>query len=133
MEKTPEEIKKGLECCSGGTCRKGGCPYAPFIKCGSNMHDDAIEYILQLEQESRCADALLKDAITCIKRLESQVPKWVSVKERLPEEYSNCIVWNGAYINVALYWGDGRWWPAGGYFVNDITHWMPLPEGPKEG
>lgn len=53
--KTPEDIKKGLECCSveyrcPTDCRP--CPYVarkPF--CESEMHRDALGYIQQLEAE----------------------------------------------------------------------------------
>ena len=45
--KTPEEIKKGLECCTHGTCI--ACPYS-YDGCTSNMEKiDALEYIQQLE------------------------------------------------------------------------------------
>ena len=45
--KTPDEIKKGLECCAYGTC--DGCPYAED-GCATNREMiDALEYIQQLE------------------------------------------------------------------------------------
>ena len=54
--KTPEEIKKGLECCTHATCN--GCPYAQD-GCATNREMiDALEYIQQLEKEH---DALLAD------------------------------------------------------------------------
>lgn len=61
--------------------------------------------------------------------------EWISVKERLPEE-SN--------INVLVYTVTGQQYVAGCYdvfgvkrfFTNAmpivVTHWMPLPEPPKE-
>lgn len=64
---------------------------------------------------------------------QKDVPRWISVMERLPEE-------NGFYL--CLYksiggdeglsiqkWHNGRW------NLNEIyaiTHWMPLPKAPKE-
>ena len=46
--KTPDEIKKGLECCTHGTCNS--CPYAED-GCTSNREKiDALEYIQQLER-----------------------------------------------------------------------------------
>ena len=45
--KTPDEIKKGLECCTHGTCNS--CPYVED-GCTSNREKiDALEYIQQLE------------------------------------------------------------------------------------
>lgn len=47
--KTPDEIKKGLECCAYGTC--SNCPYAQD-GCTYEMEKiDALEYIQQLENQ----------------------------------------------------------------------------------
>lgn len=47
--KTPEEIKKGLECCTHATCN--GCPYAQD-GCATNREMiDALDYIQQLEHQ----------------------------------------------------------------------------------
>ena len=52
--KTPDEIKKGLECCKDDTsCGKGTCPYRDSIgsaECIQYMAGDAFAYITQLEQ-----------------------------------------------------------------------------------
>lgn len=71
-------------------------------------------------------------------------PKWISVEERLPElipcnagtAYSEAvIVWtNGRKAMVAVWDGidflcAADYWEAWG---EKITHWMPLPELPKE-
>ena len=57
--KTPEEIKKGLECCTHATCN--GCPYAQD-GCATNREMiDALEYIQQLERER---DAAVEDLET---------------------------------------------------------------------
>ena len=54
--KTPEEIKKGLECCkSNPTCSI--CPYYNEDDC-QVMESDALAYIQQLERER---DAAVKD------------------------------------------------------------------------
>ena len=56
--KTPEEIKKGLECCLFGQC--GSCPYSEEYGCDCSEHlrDDIREYHNQLEAER---DAAVKD------------------------------------------------------------------------
>lgn len=72
-------------------------------------------------------------------------PKWISVKDRLPElipcnagtAYSEAvIVWTTGRKAMVAVW-DGidflcaaDYWEAWG---ERITHWMPLPEPPKEG
>ena len=63
------------------------------------------------------------------------VQEWISVTERLPESGKESVL-------IALRWGevgigwceDGRW---NSEFVNEyeegeVTHWMPLPDAPKE-
>ena len=46
--KTPEEIKKALECCA----RMTGCAACPYVgdKCALKVSVDTLEYIQQLEQ-----------------------------------------------------------------------------------
>lgn len=66
------------------------------------------------------------------------MPRWISVKDRLPDDQRNVLVVNGhCYIRIVGYWGKrgGQWrWLHNGCFAhyNDITHWMPVPEPPKE-
>ena len=59
---------------------------------------------------------------------------WISVKDMLPEPPAQCLVYSGKEhilrrMETATYteWG----WMTPGYF-QEITHWMPLPEPPKE-
>lgn len=94
-------------------------------------------------------DTLLKDAQTVCKRnrdnfrfgvlnnireniaIMPTVGGWISVKDRLPnnsqpEEY---IVVNSGKVQLDIYL-DGMWITP--HMVKQITHWMPLPELPKE-
>ena len=59
------------------------------------------------------------------------VPAWVSVKDRMPEENVPVLVWElqgFAYVDV---YKDGVW-EVGTPNLAKFTHWMPLPEPPKE-
>ena len=75
---------------------------------------------------------------------------WISVKDRLPEcEKEVLIVTDNGIITTAMY-EDGKmstddsawnWWEYRYYNSDDVynncvddkvTHWMPLPEPPKE-
>ncbi|KJR47377.1 hypothetical protein UF75_2221 [Desulfosporosinus sp. I2] len=59
---------------------------------------------------------------------------WLSVNEQLPEEYTMVLIWDGDNIYRAEY-VDGEWHGIPdntGFFLDSITHWRPLPEGPKE-
>ena len=63
--------------------------------------------------------------------------EWISVKDRLPDAFCKVLaVWkaNGETVIDTAFWTDS------GFSVNHwvvmqtkITHWMPLPEPPKEG
>ena len=79
---------------------------------------------------------------------------WISVKDRLPGEDGRYLVYNMFYCNAVVtiasfstclenedeYDFDGEKRPGwfsyddeyGYYEINGVTHWMPLPEPPKE-
>lgn len=68
------------------------------------------------------------------------VNKWISVKDRLPEIGKSVLIyypkWDGDEIQVAKLEGDGMMFDICGEFnigTGVITHWMPLPEPPKDG
>ena len=68
-------------------------------------------------------------------------PHWISVQERLPEEFVD--VWairddgNGSYFNMGIYRyiGNGEWEAAPRYIacVPDVVLWHQLPDKPKKG
>ena len=69
--------------------------------------------------------------------------KWISVTERLPEKgidvlcfISGIVGTLASYAEVFTYIGDGKWEDSAGNWnygdILNITHWMPLPEPPKE-
>lgn len=69
------------------------------------------------------ADNLISNGVT--------VQKWIPVSERLPEKNTTVIAATDyGVVFQALYAYDG-WDLWEGNEVN-ITHWMPLPEPPKE-
>lgn len=121
--KSPEEIKKGLKCCVDleGKCFE--CPYNNGL-CDASLELDALAYIQQLEQ--RLVEA------------NETSPRWISVMERLPEDGQKIIAAfrdSGGWIVDQARYGNGEFdFASWAYVWNDnITHWMPLPEPPKEG
>lgn len=61
---------------------------------------------------------------------------WISVKDRLPEDYIKVLVavTDVAGTFVAVVWREDNNWNdgEGGWPNEDVTHWMPFPEPPKE-
>ena len=66
----------------------------------------------------------------------SMLAQWISVKDRLPEESSEVlfVLYGKVYLGDYLL-NEAFETPAGSVFLDDeaVTHWMPLPEAPKEG
>ena len=93
---------------------------------------DAIEELLK-EVQSRENDCinLTGECATYY----AQIPHWISVEERLPERWKHCLLrfknkndsWGG--IELGYLASDGKTWSDENH---TITHWMPLPEPPKE-
>ena len=64
------------------------------------------------------------------------VCEWIPVSERLPERRETVLVCDVRenYMNAWEYLGRDEWlWDSTIWRTEDITHWMPLPEPPKEG
>lgn len=60
---------------------------------------------------------------------------WIPVSERLPEEYTMVLVWEGDYAFRAEH-AEGKWYEATNEPISEhvnITHWMPLPPAPNGG
>lgn len=59
---------------------------------------------------------------------------WISVEDRLPEEGQSVLVhYVDGWMPVA-HLLNGKWYQSGGETSwLSVTHWMPLPEPPKEG
>ena len=64
-------------------------------------------------------------------------PKWISVKDRLPELHTKvlcCGIKGGRFIAELTTWGYERhliWDKKNGRGCPEVTHWMPLPQPPK--
>lgn len=116
MMKTPDEIKKGLERC-GEVGRCVACPYYQ----GHNVLN--------------CVLHKSRDALALIQQLEAQVPRWIPVEEQ-PEPPEDDVYycygyWIGSGKKQAetAEYSYGEWKIANNFV---LTHWMPLPEPPKE-
>ena len=59
--------------------------------------------------------------------------KWISVNDRLPERFERVLVCRKDKKVEQGFRDVGDWWHVYGTRTKHITHWMPLPEPPKEG
>ena len=87
---------------------------------------DAIEELSNAQEQwiEQERNALLKS-----------IPRWIPVTERLPEKFENVLVANkrGKHYDIDKGWWNGSFFDrcAKGSYSN-VTHWMSLPEPPKE-
>lgn len=79
----------------------------------------------------------------CAMRLERRtadvVPShWINVEKRLPYVahpvlcFSKSLDGKSYYYSVDYMLDDSQWWNAGLTWKYEVTHWMELPEPPKE-
>lgn len=146
MNLKPEELVKALRCCAEGEC--SGCQmYEDMQRC-------------QEQTLASSADQIERDQKEIAELREKQ--QWIPVAERLPEELVCVnVVWvNRApepyyekikgvpFSGTACFFGERWYWDSPVVLdmlseygkddpdlvddAVDITHWMPLPEPPKE-
>lgn len=78
MTKTPDKIKKGLECCTSRDCGGSKCPYFNEKSCNAAKSADALALIQQLQKdkadmlEERELNDFLRDRV---KQLEAEKTK----------------------------------------------------------
>ena len=116
--KKPEEIKKGLACCAKASLEE--CDHCPY---GNDC--DIFE-----------ACNLYRDALAYITQLEACVQKWINVHDIEPDYNTVAVVlarnsenWGFSKFIIAAFI-NGEWIGVPPEWV--VTHWMPIPEIPKE-
>ncbi|HAI2043532.1 Eaa protein [Escherichia coli] len=96
---------------------------------------DAVAAIAEVRGWNACRAAMLQSQGNCIK------DDWISCSERMPEDTKMLLAFSQGEI-VAAYWNwvvnpiDYKKYRAftylSGNILDDVTHWMPLPEPPQE-
>lgn len=142
-----EEIVRALRCVStaGGENACEHCPYWKEEKVpeeerpiygADTMHScdvdrvglDGADLIERLT--ARCARYAEEIAVA------QERTRWIPVTERLPEVGRRVLATSGAFVGEAFRAQSGEWariyGPWNDFLERSVTHWMPLPEGPKE-
>lgn len=122
MEMNPKELVKVLLYCGNG----GDCD-----SCCHPCHGEHGEF------EWRCLGPLLLRAATQIERDQKEIEalrekqRWISVTEKTPEYDMPQLALNADGDALIANYVYGEWFDTWGQDV-EVTHWMPLPEQPKE-
>ena len=85
----------------------------------------------RLHQQEAEIEKLVQERGTM--KASSPTMEWISVEERLPKEKDVVLASTmDKDICFALWGDDGNSYNSNGFLELNITHWMPLPEPPKQ-
>ena len=116
----------------------------------SKQRDDFAQTIHEQKMEiERLREIATRDCDICANKMLKDERRWIPVTERMPEEDEDVLVFNGAECFVMALVNKDKtdvWHWDGSYYMEwqnfngtqhadvcDVTHWMPLPQPPKEG
>ena len=103
------------------------------------MNDELVKRLR--EHNGWALNETLDEAADAIEQLQALVPRWIPVTEKPPlkvgdDGYNGYLVYANGYYEVADYTTDkldnAPYFHVNGEYEPDVTHWMPLPEPPKE-
>ena len=106
--------------------------------CHSNEDCRDCEFMESDRNEKSCVNILFEDAADIIEslsdKLEAAQPKWISVEDELPPVGEKVLVCANNVRVMAFIDCEDVWHRDTITFrlPGAVTHWMPLPEPPKE-
>ncbi|EJL4255085.1 DUF551 domain-containing protein [Shigella flexneri] len=100
--------------------------------------DNAIIMLDRIDTLENCDDDRIEAVKAVLRRLAGNYPVtpdgWISCSERMPDNNHDVLffdVWG--YIRIGWFSADDRsWFTSDDGCCMEVTHWMPLPEPPKE-
>jgi hypothetical protein len=129
-----EELVRQLRTCIDENipCENAGCGYKPFGNedCIDQLMRRAADAIEELSREYESIAKSLTESVELVRKLQS--PRWIPVTERLPECYKWVLAVSDEHEMPIEVFYDGLRWQDCVLDKVHITHWMPLPEPPKE-
>ena len=148
--KQPDEIKKLLTCpWCGEQMRFDGDSVHVWYQCDNCWANSPKARRVWKNEKSNKENwnKNKANALLLIRKSEAKKSRWISVEERLPEGNADVIVYiqhpisGHCWMKIAHHVSemgldecvDDEWWLDGsGETVSYVTHWMPMPEPPKE-
>jgi hypothetical protein len=130
-EKLIELLGKATSACVGTDCFEG-CKYYAENDCRYKlMADILIANSVTIQPLTDCKQPVTDNNVGC---------KWIPVTERFPEKTrvpKDVLVYHklgncGMYVDRAWYDSDRNKWRSALSMNMKVTHWMPMPEPPKE-
>ena len=116
---------KRYDCGNGDATYCYGC-----YRMEEDSHGEYVTYedYVKLEAANLATMENLNCQDNVIAELESQIPRWISVHDALPESPINVII-----AGDLGYYCDGVWWSAITHreLDWDVKWWMPLPQPPE--
>ncbi len=106
----------------------------PAIDFPDTLYDEAADAIDELD---KLLDGVSADNDSLCEKIERmQKPRWIPVTEQLPEDGSDILAVQSCCGEVRIIpanYDRGVWYDCiFNRIAEHITHWMPLPEPPKE-
>lgn len=126
-------------------CKKDiSCPVPCINECFFKEVADAIEKLTKERDDWKTTAKLERDGMwEWFEAYQKDVPLWIPVTKRLPDFEGMCLCMRKSYTNGKIRHQEIMYFDfdeqafcsnVDGIFVADgnVTHWMPLPEPPKE-
>ena len=120
-----KETIESLRCCFGfGVCSD--------CKAKNMTEEDPLPCKLNCKERLGLHAADLIERLTAENAALREKKRWISVTEKTPEYDMPQLALNADGDALIANYAYGEWFDTWGQDV-EVTHWMPLPDAPKEG
>lgn len=108
------------------------------VKCDKKLYPQGVPIETLLLDLAADAIEELSVVVRAQRTVLDKFPRWIPVTERLPEQGKRYLVIRFDEVTktqfIDILWHDAHdlWWNRLYKGQYNVTHWMPLPEPPKE-